>query len=104
MTDWTLAEAVDFSSATIRLDDGAICRGRQCDGFRSITCSREGTRYMMPTLGGLTRTTLISPDLRSSENAVGTIEYNVLKTYLPEILEVLGNLTAGERVRVGGSR
>lgn len=78
VTDWTIDRAVDFSSATIRLDDGAICRGSQCDGFRSITCEREGSRYTMPTLGGLTRTTLISPDLRSSENAVGTIEYTVL--------------------------
>lgn len=78
VTDWTIAEAVDFSSATIRLDDGAICRGRQCDGFRSITCSREGSSYRLPTLGGLSRTTLISPDLRSSENAVGTVEFRVM--------------------------
>lgn len=83
-SEWTIRHGVDFTSATVQLDDGAICRGANCDGFASITCGRDGKAkgkgktYLMPNLGGAARATVISPDRRAAGAAVESVEYRVL--------------------------
>jgi hypothetical protein len=81
-SEWAIRRGVDFSSATIRLDDRGICRGAGCDAFQYITCGRDrgsdGHSYLMPKLGGAARATVISPDRRAAGAAVQTIEYRVL--------------------------
>ena len=77
-SSWALTPGVDVSSVTIGLDDESICRGAQCDGFRSISCEREGRTFRMPRLGGLERATLITPNRRGTEAAIEEIEYRVL--------------------------
>ena len=55
-SEWQIERATGFSSQTVRLDDGSICRGTGCDGFSRITCGGRphGHAYLMPSLGQLT--------------------------------------------------
>jgi hypothetical protein len=75
---WTATRGADATNATVRLDDGWICRGAQCEAFASITCGAEGRTFRMPTIGPARRAMLISPSRRSAENAVAPLEYQVL--------------------------
>lgn len=75
--DWSVRLGRDFSTATVTLDAGALCRGAQCESFASISCETEGRTFRMPALGGLARSTLISPDRRNAELAAAPIEYEI---------------------------
>jgi hypothetical protein len=80
-SEWAVRPGLDFSTATIRLDDGGICRGAQCDSFGSITCGGQGdpTRtFRMPKLGAQGRVTLLAPNRRTTETAFEGVEYQVL--------------------------
>ena len=77
-TDWAGAPGVDVTSTTVRLDDGWICRGAQCEAFASITCADEAQTFRMPTLGPSARMTVLSPSLRDVEAAIEPTEYQVL--------------------------
>jgi hypothetical protein len=79
--EWTVKPGLDFSSSTIRLDDGGICRGAHCDAFGSITCAAEGVQgrtLALPNLGGQGRGTLITTDRRTTEAVVEAVEYQLL--------------------------
>ena len=69
---------VDFTSTTVRLDDGVICRGAQCEAFASITCAMETPAFRMPTLGSSVHTTVLEPGLRDVEAAIEPAEFQVL--------------------------
>lgn len=75
---WAAQPGLDFSTATVTLDQGSICRGAQCESFASISCESDGQTFRMPALGGLARATLIAPNRRSAEVAVAPVEYQVL--------------------------
>jgi hypothetical protein len=77
-TDWSAAPGIDVTSTTVRLDDGWICRGAQCEAFASITCAMEAQTFRMPTLGPAGRMTVLSPSLRGVETAIEPTEYRVL--------------------------
>jgi hypothetical protein len=78
-TDWSASPGVDITSTTVRLDDGFICRGAQCESFASITCANEAQTFRMPTLGpAATRVQVLSPTLRGVEAAIEPTEYRVL--------------------------
>jgi hypothetical protein len=77
VVDWSVQLGRDFSTATITLDGGAICRGAQCESFASISCESRGRSFPMPALGGLARSTLIAPDRRSAELAAAAVQYEV---------------------------
>ena len=77
-TDWSAAPGVDVTSTTVRLDDGWICRGAQCESFASITCATEAQTFRMPTLGPSARATVLEPGLRDVEAAVEPTEYRLL--------------------------
>jgi hypothetical protein len=77
-SEWAAVAGSDVGSATIRLDDGAICRGAQCDAFGSITCGKEGRTYRMPTLGAAARATVIAPNRAQAVAEVAPTDYKVL--------------------------
>ena len=77
-TDWSATPGIDATSATVRLDDGWVCRGPACEAFASITCGTAGQTFRMPTLGPAGRATLISPSRRAVESAIAPLEYQVL--------------------------
>jgi hypothetical protein len=77
VVDWSVRLGRDFSTATVTLDGGTICRGAQCESFASISCETQGRSFRMPALGGLARSTLITPDRRNAEVAAAPIEYEV---------------------------
>ena len=77
-SDWAATPGIDVTTMTIRLDDGWICRGAQCEAFASITCSAQGQTFRMPTLGAAARATVISPSRRGVEAAIAPLEYQVL--------------------------
>jgi hypothetical protein len=77
-TDWSAAPGVDVTSATVRLDDGWICRGAQCESFASITCADEAQTFRMPTLGPSARTVVLEPGLRDVETPTEPAEYRLL--------------------------
>lgn len=68
-SNWTLAE--DAGTVPSRSRRGAE------RGFRSITCSREGTSFRQPTLGSLARSTVIAPNRRSVATSLDLIEYRL---------------------------
>jgi len=76
--DWSVQPGRDFSTATVTLDEGLVCRGAQCEHFAAISCETGGQTFRVPTLGGLTRSTLITPDRRVVQAAVAAVEYEVL--------------------------
>jgi hypothetical protein len=73
-TDW----AATGADATIRLDDGSLCRDAQCEAFASITCRSEGRTYRLPTLGAMARSTVIAPSQRDVEAEIASVEYRML--------------------------
>ena len=77
-TDWAALPGVDFTSTTVRLDDGWVCRGAQCEAFASITCAMETPAFRMPTLGSSVHTTVLEPGLRDIEAAIEPAEFGVL--------------------------
>ena len=69
-SNWTLSDnAGVISSPSVRVNN------RQ--GFRSITCAREGNAFRAPRLGSLTRTTVIAPDHRAAEVSIDPVEYQI---------------------------
>lgn len=74
-SEWQIARATGFSSQTVRLDDGSICRGAGCDGFARITCGgrSHSHAYLMPSLGAAAHATVISPDQRNADTVVESI-------------------------------
>lgn len=76
--EWSAQAGSDFSTATVSLNEGRICRGAQCESFAAISCETARRSFRMPTLAGLTRSTVISPDRRNVEMAVAPVEYEVL--------------------------
>jgi hypothetical protein len=68
-SNWTLAEDAGAVSSRSRLGTGR--------GFRSITCSREGSSFRQPTLGSLARSTVITPNRRSVETSLDLVEYRL---------------------------
>jgi hypothetical protein len=77
-SDWAGAPGVDVTSTTVRLDDGWICRGAQCEAFASITCGTEAQTFRMPTLGPAAHMTVLSPSMRDVEAAIEPTEYQLL--------------------------
>jgi hypothetical protein len=77
-SNWAATRGIDVTSAAVRLDDGWVCRGAQCEAFASITCGAEGRSFRMPTLGAAGRATVISPSRRSAESELAPHEYQVL--------------------------
>lgn len=78
---WCVNAGYEGASNWILLEDaGAVsARSRRSSerGFRSITCSRDGTTFRTPTLGSLTRSTVITPNRRSVVTALDPIEYRI---------------------------
>jgi len=77
-SSWAATPGVDATSVTVRLDDGRVCRGAQCDAFASVTCGTQARTFRMPTLGAAGRATLISPTRRSAEAPLEPLQYQVL--------------------------
>lgn len=76
-TEWTAKPGIDFSSATIRLDDGRICRGAQCEAFGAITCGKQGLSVPLTTLGAAAYATVIAPNRSQAIAEVAPTEYRV---------------------------
>lgn len=75
--DWSVRLGRDLSTTTLAIDSEALCRGAQCESFASISCETPGRAFSMPALGGLDRSTIITPSRRTAEIAVSAIEYQV---------------------------
>lgn len=76
-SEWSAASG-DDGTVTVRLEDGNVCRGDQCDAFASITCNRRRAEFRMPRLGALGRATIIEPGLRAAAVAYETVEFTTL--------------------------
>lgn len=76
--DWAAARGDEVSEATVRLDDGSVCQGAQCEAFGSITCGGGGKTYRLPALGAAGRATLIAPNRRAAETEFQAVEFDVL--------------------------
>lgn len=77
-SEWAARAGVDVTSATVRLDDGAVCRGAQCEAFASITCGKQGRTFRAPTLGAAARSTVIAPSRTRAVAEVAPIEFQAL--------------------------
>ncbi len=76
-TEWAVISGV-VDQVSVRLEDGTICRGAQCEAFNSITCSRDRNEFRMPRLGGIGRVTLIEPGRRGTAASYETVEFTAL--------------------------
>ena len=78
---WCINEGYESASTwTLAEDTGAVsARSSRSNqrGFRSITCTREGTTFRTPTLGSLARTTVITPNRRAVVTSLDPIEYRL---------------------------
>lgn len=74
--DWAAVGGAD-DTATVRLDDGAICHGAHCDAFGQITCSRE-SQQMGIKLGSAARATVIAPSRRAAAVEYESAGFGVL--------------------------
>ncbi|HEY7671532.1 MAG TPA: hypothetical protein VIC71_04885 [Gammaproteobacteria bacterium] len=77
-TDWSAAPGVDVTSTTVRLDDGGICRGAQCEAFATITCADDAQALRMATLGPWAHTRVLEPGMRAVATPTEPTEYQVL--------------------------
>jgi hypothetical protein len=77
-TDWSPAPGVDVTSTTVRLDDGGICRGAQCEAFASITCADDALELRMATLGPWAHMKVLEPGMRGVATPTEPTEYRVL--------------------------
>jgi len=76
--DWSVRLGRDAATRTRAIDSEVICRGAHCESFASISCETSGQAFRMPALGGLSRSTIITPSRRSAEVAFAAVEYEVL--------------------------
>lgn len=76
--EWSIAEHVGELVPTITLTGRRICKGTDCNGFAAITCERAERTFRMPSLGSMGRSTVLSPDRRSTERVVTQVEYRLL--------------------------
>ena len=76
--DWGIDRDIGELQPTIRLDSRNICRDGRCDGFSAITCDRRARTLRMPNLGGITRGTVFTPDLRQAAEAVARTQVQLV--------------------------
>lgn len=76
-SEWAASSGAD-DAVTVRIEDGNVCRGSQCDSFASITCNRRQAEFRMPRLGALGRATIIEPGRRGAVAAYEAVEFKTL--------------------------
>jgi hypothetical protein len=77
-SDWVIAERIGESAPTLTLTGGQVCDRGGCDGFALITCARAERAFRGPNLGTMGRSTVLTPDRRTTESPVSTVEYQLL--------------------------
>jgi hypothetical protein len=77
-TDWAAGLVVEAGSRSVRMDDGAICVGAACESFAHITCGRDSRTGIAMVPGPAERSTILSPNRRSTEASLGVAEFRVL--------------------------
>lgn len=77
-TDWAVERSIGDVQPTIAIDNDRVCRGSRCDGFASVTCGREERSFRLPSIGAMTRATVITPDRRSTAPRIDSVEVRVL--------------------------
>lgn len=69
-TSWTLVENAGVISSPSN-------RANNRNGFRSVTCAREGSQFRGPRIGTLARSTVIAPDRRAASLSIAPVEYQI---------------------------
>jgi hypothetical protein len=70
VSNWTLVDNAGVISSP-------SSRANNRNGFRTITCAREGSSFRGPRLGAMARSTVIAPDRRTADMVIAPVEYQV---------------------------
>ena len=70
VSNWTLMDNAGVISSPSN-------RANNRNGFRTISCTREGSSFRGPRLGAMGRSTVIAPDRRTANMVVAPVQYQV---------------------------
>jgi hypothetical protein len=77
-SDWAIDRGIGDLLPTMSIDADRACHDGQCDGFASISCSRDGHSVRLPNLGAAMQSTVITPDRRGASPPISPVEVQVL--------------------------